>query len=195
MIPQHALQTADWVAGALGLLDRDLDGAGLLDFAERRCRLHGFGAAAAAAPLRVLLPAYSREASLSLVGRAAARWDVQRFLSNLARMAEEEKARPGIRDEPVAAPVFVTGLPRSGTTFLFRLLAEDGGHRVPRMWETIHPYPDPGPPPSRAPRSPPLSCRPWTKRATPASSAGATCSRPSILTASFRAGPRRRSAT
>ena len=152
MIPQHALQTADRVAGALGLLDRDLDGAGLLEFAERRCRLHGFGGAAAAAPLRVLLQAYSREASLSLVGRAAARWDVQRFLSNLARMAEEEEARPGIRDEPVAAPVFVTGLPRSGTMFLYRLLAEDGGHRVPRMWETIHPYPDPGPAPSRDPR-------------------------------------------
>lgn len=101
--------------GAFGLLDRDLDGAGLLDFARRRCRLHGFGDDAVTAPLRVLLQSCSREASLSLVGRAAARWDMQRFLSNLARMAEEEAARPGIRGEPIEAPIFVTGLPRSGT--------------------------------------------------------------------------------
>ncbi len=152
MIAQQVLRTADRVVGAFGLLDRDLDGAGLLDFAQQRCRLDGFGDDAVAAPLRVLLQSYSREASLSLVGRAAARWDIQRFLSNLARMAEEEAARPGIRDEPIEAPIFVTGLPRSGTTFLYRLLAEDAGHRVPRTWETIHPYPDPGPKPRRDPR-------------------------------------------
>ena len=32
------------------------------------------------------------------------------------------------------------------------LLAEDAGHRVPRTWEMIHPYPDPGPKPRRNPR-------------------------------------------
>ena len=152
MIQQHVLRTADRVAGAFGLLDQDLDGAGMLDLAQRRCCLDGFGAAAVTEPLRVLLQAYSREAELSLAGRTAARWDVMRFLSNLARMVEEVAARPALRDEPVTAPVFVTGLPRSGTTFLHRLLAEDGGHRVPLMWETIQPYPDPGPAPRRDPR-------------------------------------------
>ena len=152
MIQQRVLRTADRVASAFGLLDRDLDGAGILDLAQRRCCLDGFDAATVTEPLRVLLQAYSQEAELSLVGRAAARWDIMRFLSNLARMAEEEAARPALRDEPVTAPIFVTGLPRSGTTFLYRLLAEDGGHRVPLMWETIQPYPDPGPPPRRDPR-------------------------------------------
>ena len=100
MIAQQVLRTADRVAGAFSLLDRDLDGAGLLDFAQRRCRLHGFGDDAVTAPLQVLLQSYSREASLSLVGRAAARWDVQQFLSNLARMAEEEAARPAYATSP-----------------------------------------------------------------------------------------------
>ena len=36
-----------------------------------------------------------------------------------------------------ANPVFVTGLPRSGTTFLFNLLALDNSHRSPRYWEIM----------------------------------------------------------
>jgi hypothetical protein len=37
--------------------------------------------------------------------------------------------------------VFITGLPRSGTTFLHRLLMEDAGIAAPRVWQTIYPYP------------------------------------------------------
>src|SRR4029078_9548194 len=40
----------------------------------------------------------------------------------------------------------IAGLPRSGTTFLHRLLALDTSNRVPRVWETIYPYPDLKPP-------------------------------------------------
>jgi len=37
--------------------------------------------------------------------------------------------------------IFVTGLPRSGTTFLFNLLALDSNHRSPKYWEIMHPLP------------------------------------------------------
>ena len=40
-----------------------------------------------------------------------------------------------------ADPIFVTGLPRSGTTFLFNLLALDGNHRSPLYWEIMAPLP------------------------------------------------------
>ncbi len=43
----------------------------------------------------------------------------------------------------VAAPVFILGLPRSGTTFLHALLAEDEAVLVPRNWQTIYPAPRP----------------------------------------------------
>jgi len=32
-------------------------------------------------------------------------------------------------------------VPRSGTTFLHRMLMEDPANRAPRVWQTIHPYP------------------------------------------------------
>ena len=40
-----------------------------------------------------------------------------------------------------ADPIFVTGLPRSGTTFLFNLLALDSNHRSPLYWEIMNPLP------------------------------------------------------
>ncbi len=41
-------------------------------------------------------------------------------------------------------PVFITGLPRSGTTFLHQLMAADPANQVPRVWQLIHPYPTAG---------------------------------------------------
>ncbi|MGY8807025.1 MAG: sulfotransferase family protein [Gammaproteobacteria bacterium] len=38
-------------------------------------------------------------------------------------------------------PVFVIGLPRSGTTFLFNLLSLDEAHRSPLYWEIMSPLP------------------------------------------------------
>ena len=40
-----------------------------------------------------------------------------------------------------ADPVFVIGLPRSGTTLLFNLLSLDKSHRSPLYWEIMHPFP------------------------------------------------------
>jgi hypothetical protein len=81
------------------------------------------------------------EGNLSLVGRIATRWDAVRFLSNLLRLCDEETRAPEIPDPPVARPIFIAGLPRSGTTFLHSLLAEDPANLVPRVWQLIHPYP------------------------------------------------------
>lgn len=40
-----------------------------------------------------------------------------------------------------ADPVFVIGLPRSGTTLLFNLLSLDVSHRSPQYWEIMNPFP------------------------------------------------------
>ena len=52
-----------------------------------------------------------------------------------------EQRDPGILRQPIERPIFITGLPRSGTTFLHRLLLEDPDNRAPRVWQTIYPYP------------------------------------------------------
>jgi hypothetical protein len=51
---------------------------------------------------------------------------------------------PEIADEPIEAPVFLTGLPRSGTTALQYLFDRDPRFRQVRTWEAADPFPPPG---------------------------------------------------
>ena len=138
------LRIADAMADRAGILSRELDAAALIARARRHDGPDAFGDIPIAEPLARLLDACVAEAGPSLVGRVALRWDVLRFLGNLRRLAAEEAADPTIRDEPIAAPIFVTGLPRSGTSFLHRLLLEAPDNHAPRVWQTIAPYPPEG---------------------------------------------------
>ncbi|MDE2515405.1 MAG: sulfotransferase [Rhodospirillales bacterium] len=135
-----ALRSADALAARFGWLGRPFDAARLIAAASRRepdGRIEDPGLHAA---LDALLGAIAKEADLSLVGRLATGWDMRRFLTNLLRFSAEERAAPAILKEEVARPIFVAGLPRSGTTFLHRLLLEDPASRGPLVWETIAPY-------------------------------------------------------
>jgi Sulfotransferase family len=91
--------------------------------------------------LGALTSSLKEEASLSSFGRLAARWDLKRMLSTLLILADAERKDPAIPTRPLAPPLFIAGLPRSGTTFLHGLLAEDPVNRAPRIWEAIYPYP------------------------------------------------------
>jgi Sulfotransferase family len=91
--------------------------------------------------LGALTSSLHKEASLSPFGHRAAGWDLKRMLSTLLILADTEREDRTILTRPLAAPIFIAGLPRSGTTFLHGLLAEDPSNRAPRIWEAIYPYP------------------------------------------------------
>jgi hypothetical protein len=91
--------------------------------------------------LAALTSSLKEEASLSPFGRLAARSDLKRMLSTLLILADAEREDAAILKRPLAPPIFIAGLPRSGTTFLHGLLAEDPANRAPRIWEAIYPYP------------------------------------------------------
>lgn len=137
---QAGLTAADILSRGLGVLD-GLPGAdALIAEAERRAGL-ARDASALREPLSILLRACEAEAELSLVGRLTVRWDAARLLRNLLRLAAAEAENLAILDERIERPIFITGLPRSGTTFLHKLLMLDPANQVPRIWETIDPYP------------------------------------------------------
>jgi hypothetical protein len=143
-IKDAALRLADSAASMLGLLGRPMDADALLNRAAGETGLSDFGDDNFLEPLRTLLASCSAEASLGLIGEAATRWDVTRFLVNLLRMRDAERRDAGIAQEDIRQPIFITGLPRSGTTFLHRMMMADPRNRAPLVWQTIHPYPDLG---------------------------------------------------
>jgi Sulfotransferase family len=136
-----ALAGVDSLADAVGMLRRPLEADTLLALAQRQSGLRNFGDMSFIDPLNRFLAACTQEASLSLVGRMATRWDTVRFLSNLLKFHDAEQREPTILREPIRQPIFITGLPRTGTTFLHRMLMEDPGNRAPFVWQTIYPYP------------------------------------------------------
>jgi Sulfotransferase family len=52
-------------------------------------------------------------------------------------------SRPELLTRPITRPVFVFGIPRTGTTLLSNLLAADPAHRSPLTWEIDAPIPPP----------------------------------------------------
>jgi hypothetical protein len=140
------LRVLNGVGGALraaGLPLVRLDEATLVARASRETGLADFGDDRFRVPLRVLLDAFEREAALTVLGRLIARTDVVRLLANRLRMVDAHARHPEIGDGRIRAPIFVVGLPRTGTSILHELLAQDPANRVPMTWEVMHPWPPP----------------------------------------------------
>ncbi len=135
------IRVFDRIAQGLEFLRRPWRAEELIESACRRERRDDFGDWSFVTPLAVLLRSYETEARLTAFGRLAAQWDMLRLLSNLLQLREAEKRDPRLLDESVEEPIFILGLPRSGTTFLHNLLAQDPANLVPRAWQTIFPYP------------------------------------------------------
>ena len=92
-------------------------------------------------PFARLCDSLDREARLHLPGRLRTRAEIQLILQNRLRLVDVWKREPAIGDERVQAPIVVTGLGRSGTTFLHELLACDPDNRPPLLWELLHTIP------------------------------------------------------
>jgi hypothetical protein len=81
------------------------------------------------------------EARLNLIGKIALNTDVLETLSARLKMERDRQLYPNISRQEIREPVFIVGLPRSGTSLLHRLLSADPEHRCPLMWEVRSPSP------------------------------------------------------
>jgi hypothetical protein len=123
-----------------GLNPPALDAANLRRAAVRRAGgLEDFGAWPIEEPLERLLSAYRDEAALTLIGRITARELVVSLLENLLRLEAERKANANVERECIERPVFIIGLPRTGSTLLHGLVSQDPANRAPATWEVMYP--------------------------------------------------------
>ncbi len=90
--------------------------------------------------LRVLLETYEHN-PFHEHGRVRNRRQIVRLLVTRLRVLDALKRHPEIRARPIRAPWFLTGLPRSGTSALFNLLAADSSARALLNWEARIPEP------------------------------------------------------
>lgn len=119
---------------------RPLRAAELLESALKRGKRRDFADRSFIRPFEHLLQACNDEADLSAFGVRALRIDVLRCLRTQLHFDEIEAAWPQVLARPIQAPVFITGMPRSGTTFLHRLILQDPGTIGPRLFQLVYPY-------------------------------------------------------
>ncbi len=93
--------------------------------------------------LGMLLESYRRDADLTEIGSKMNRFFVRNAL--VARLMSEAawKQYPQHADVPIERPIFVTGLPRTGTTALHRLMSADPRHQGLELWLAEFPQPRP----------------------------------------------------
>ena len=113
----------------------------LIETAKRRCGLDDFGGGDFFEAISRLLESCHRESRLNFIGRIALRSDLLRTLCSRLLMERDRQLYRGIAQQEIREPLFIVGLPRSGTTLLHTLLAADPEHRVPLTWEVMTPSP------------------------------------------------------
>jgi hypothetical protein len=113
----------------------------LIKAAKKSNKLDDFGDESFRKPLGVLLESIERESQLNPVGRFITRKRLIGVLGNRLRAQKYFTACPEILRQKVAQPIVITGLQRTGTTLLHRMMASDPDTRSLRSWEAVNPAP------------------------------------------------------
>ncbi|MAE96212.1 MAG: sulfotransferase family protein [Deltaproteobacteria bacterium] len=130
----HEITRPEWIP---------LDADAILEEAQARTGLSDFGGEDFQEPYRIFVDSVDRESQAHPLGRLIARSDLANWLENRLELTETRRRHPEIGAERIERPLFITGLPRTGTSILHELLAQDPDHRVPEHWEVRHPCPPP----------------------------------------------------
>lgn len=120
-----------------------LDAAAIIAEAEERVGIAD-GEPGIRRNLERLVASLAETGGLSEAGEATTRGQ---FLADTVNRIEGQKwlrGHPEIAEEPMENPVFLMGLPRSGTTYFQYLFDRDPRFRLIRTWQAMLPNPPPG---------------------------------------------------
>lgn len=128
-----ASHVADQTLSAQALLAAAEGLTGLNEWGDDRTFLIGLGMLLDAVEAMPEAPAF----------RVPIRQQCVHILSTRLQLEDDARRHPEILDGRIERPLVVAGLPRTGTTWLFELLALDPAARAPLEWEAALPYPAP----------------------------------------------------
>ncbi len=121
----------------------ELEFDALLAAARQETGLDDFGTDDFREPLERLLASLHAEAQLNDFGRLRAGMTIHAGLVNRLKIQDYLTQHPDVLQQPIAAPVFIVGLPRTGTTALHHMLNQDPGNNTLRLWAGQNPVPPP----------------------------------------------------
>lgn len=138
-LPIRLLNKCGPVLGLLKIVDNNLDRDKLLAKSRKKTGLSEFGDMDFVAALDKLLESINADARLNVIGRLSMQTYLLQILTYRLRFEEDRKNNPQISNQKIVKPVFIVGLPRTGSTILFELLALDSRFQSPLTWEVMYP--------------------------------------------------------
>jgi hypothetical protein len=115
----------------------------LVEEAKSRTGEDDFGDASWSEGLGILLDSLEQEARLSALGVEIALSGVVDYLATRLALTAWRRDHPEVAEGTVERPIVIVGQPRTGTTILFDVLAQDPALRAPLTWEVDKPVPPP----------------------------------------------------
>jgi hypothetical protein len=85
--------------------------------------------------LAMLMESIEADGRLNLFGRYFAKTQLVELLGHRLQLVDYRAQHPEVVAEVIRRPLFILGLPRTGTTLLYGLLAEDPANCAPLSWE------------------------------------------------------------
>ncbi len=113
----------------------------LMQLAIRKAHSADFGGTDFLPALERLCSSLESEAQLNAIGRSIARTSILNLLVRRLQITQYRQQHPQVSKQQIKQPLFIAGMPRTGTTILYELLAQDSYHRFPISWEVEHPIP------------------------------------------------------
>ncbi len=92
-----------------------------------------------------LVDSINQEARPNPFGKLAVKTLFERTLTQRLLIDQFIKQNPDVVQDDIKEPIFIIGMPRTGTTILHALMHEDPQNRSPLAWECLLPYPAPTP--------------------------------------------------
>lgn len=143
-LPYHLFDLAGRQAERLGLWVGDLRLETLIQDAQRQTGLGDFGSPYFRTGLEKLLDSLEKDAHLRFYGHLVMRFMLTNYLCQRLLFVDAQKNHPEKFMPLQQPPIVVTGLHRSGTTFLHRLLALDPANAGAPFWRLYRPFRPPG---------------------------------------------------
>lgn len=140
-LPIRAINGLGRVLARVGIVPVALSDEALMRAACKQTGLSDFGPDSFRPGLAKLMESLGRDARLTLFGRYFAKRQMIELLSHRLQLVDHRKRNPSVAREIIRRPLFILGLPRTATTLLYGLLAEDPANRAPLSWELDDPCP------------------------------------------------------
>lgn len=110
-----------------------VDATGLDDFGEPTWR----------EGMELFVRSLNETAQLNELGVGVAGDGIVADLSTRLKLVDWRKQHPAVADQQIVRPIIIVGLPRTGTSILHDLMAQDPSMRAPLSWEVDFPVPAP----------------------------------------------------